>query len=126
MPRFSYLIGCTTGEAAMGAGLITNQESFEGVMKDVFEKYLNIKPADDQFWTDLEQFYLPNHDITLADADDWRKAYIDLGLDTQYTWGVHDFSNAAAQDGAQIQVYSFAYAPTNFINDPPRCIFDNI
>ena len=36
----------------------------------------DVDVENEQFWIDLEEFYLPGGNIDLASADDWRTAYI--------------------------------------------------
>ena len=45
-------------------------------MKPILGALLPVDVEDEGFWTDLENFYLPNGDLNMATADDWRTAYI--------------------------------------------------
>ena len=45
-------------------------------MKPILGALLPVDVEDEGFWTDLETFYLPNRNIEMATADDWRTAYI--------------------------------------------------
>ena len=49
-------------------------------MKPILGALLPVDVEDEGFWTDLENFYLPNGDLNMATADDWRTAYIMVGL----------------------------------------------
>ena len=45
-------------------------------MKPILGALLPVDVENEDFWTDLENHYLPNGDLNLATADDWRTAYI--------------------------------------------------
>ena len=45
-------------------------------MKPILGNLLPVDVENEDFWTDLENFYLPNGDLNMATADDWRTAYI--------------------------------------------------
>ena len=45
-------------------------------MKPILGALLPVDVENEDFWTDLENHYLPNGDLTMATADDWRTAYI--------------------------------------------------
>ena len=50
-----------------------------------------------EFWYDLERFYLPGGNPDTLEPDEWRKAYILLGMDTAYSAFVYEYANAARQ-----------------------------
>ena len=64
------------GETSMGAGSIRNERSFRLIWKRILDGMFDVDVENEQFWIDLEEFYLPGGNIDLASADDWRTAYI--------------------------------------------------
>ena len=64
------------GETSMGAGSIRNERSFRLIWKRILDGMFDVDVENEQFWTDLETFYLPSGHIDLATADEWRTAYI--------------------------------------------------
>ena len=55
-------------------------KNFRLFMKPILGALLPVDVEDEGFWTDLENFYLPNGDLNMATADDWRTAYIMVGF----------------------------------------------
>ena len=97
--RFNHIITTVAGEIAMGAAMIRTERAFRTLMKPILGRLLPVDVENEGFWTDLEEFYLPNGDIELASADDWRVAYIKLGLDTGYTQYAYQWADTGRQTG---------------------------
>ena len=45
-------------------------------MGPIIGRLYNLDVDNEQFWIDLETMYLPNGNVELATANDWRAAYI--------------------------------------------------
>ena len=46
------------------------------MMGPIIGRLYNLDVENEQFWIDLETMYLPNSNVELATANDWRAAYI--------------------------------------------------
>ena len=62
-------------------------------MKPILGNLLPVDVENEDFWTDLENFYLPNGDLNMATADDWRTAYIMVILADLFLFSKHFFSS---------------------------------
>jgi len=118
--RFNIMVGCTTGEIAMGASTIRNKQSFELIMKPLLRILLPVDVENAEFWYDLERIYLPSGNPETLDTDEWRTAYIALGMDTGYTVYLYDYAEAAATLGANLSAYNFQHTPSIGLQDSPR------
>ena len=97
--RFNHIITTVAGEIAMGAATIRSESAFRLLMKPILGRLLPVDVENEDFWTDLETFYLPNSNIELATADDWRVAYIQLGMDTGYTQFAYQWADTGRKTG---------------------------
>merc|ERR1712106_16902 len=61
------------------------ERAVQFMMGPILDRLYNLDTENAQFWIDLETLYLPNGNIEFATANDWRAAYIALGMDTGYT-----------------------------------------
>ena len=55
---------------------IRTKRAFEAMMGPIIGRLYNLDVDNEQFWIDLETMYLPNSNVELATANDWRAAYI--------------------------------------------------
>ena len=101
-------------------------------MKPILGALLPVDVEDEGFWTDLENFYLPNGDLNMATADDWRTAYImvsfkfyfdfktvfQLGLDTGYAQYAYEFADTGRQTGAPFWKLNFRFDINEKLQEP--------
>ena len=120
----------------MGAGSIRNERSFRLIWKRILDGMFDVDVENEQFWTDLETFYLPSGNIDLATADEWRTAYImvccipyalhgqkrkqffQLGLDTGYAQFAYEFADAGRETGAPFWKLNFRFDINQALEEP--------
>jgi len=118
--RFNFMITTVTGEIAMGASTIRSERAFRTMMGPILGRLYNIDTDNEQFWIDLETFYLPNSNIEMARADDWRAAYITLGMDSGYTVYAYEIADAGRHSGAPFWLANFQFNPNPSLIDEGR------
>jgi carboxylesterase type B len=55
-----------------------------------------------------------------VDSDEWRVAYIEVGMDTAYTSNLYLYAAAAKAVGASTYAYNFLYPPSDSLTEEPR------
>jgi len=118
--RFNFMITTVTGEIAMGASAIRTKRAFEAMMGPIIGRLYNLDVDNEQFWIDLETMYLPNSNVELATANDWRAAYIALGMDTGYTVYAFEFADTGRQSGAPFWSLNFQFDSNPELIDEDR------
>lgn len=118
--RFNLMQGCNSGEVAMLASAIRTKDNFERIMKPLLRALIPIDVENPDFWYDLESFYLPSGDPSTTVQDEWREAYISLGMDTAYSVFLFEYAVAAQSVGANMFAYNFMYPPSEELTETPR------
>merc|ERR1719431_54479 len=121
--RFNFMVTTVTGEIGIGAGSIRSERMFRLFNKPILGAlHPEFDVDNEQFWIDLETFYLPNGDIEMATADEWRTAYLRLGMDSGYTSYAYELADTGRHSGAPFWMMNFQYVVSEELMEEDRLL----